>query len=133
MVVYGEWALRCSLSLSLKDLPNSRMYSTEQLMCGHLNLYIIPLFWSLLSLSIGAMRRVLRVLLPLKCTWIPPAVAGPIELLLQLVSITLCRGAFPSPLPSPNSPNSLYTLTPHTSQTPIPPISVAPSLVSTHS
>ena len=29
-----------------------------------------PTFWSLLSLSLGAMRRVLMVLLPLKCTWI---------------------------------------------------------------
>ena len=30
-----------------------------------------PTFWSLLSLSIGTMRRVLMVLLPLKCIWIP--------------------------------------------------------------
>ena len=35
-----------------------------------LNLYITPLFWSLLSLSLGTIRRVLMVLLPLKCTWI---------------------------------------------------------------
>ena len=30
-----------------------------------------PTFLSLLSLSLGAMRRVLMVLVPLKCTWIP--------------------------------------------------------------
>ena len=67
----GDGALRCSLSMSPRDLPHSPMYCSGQLMCGHLNLYITPHFWSLLSLSLGAMRRVLMVLVPLKCTWIP--------------------------------------------------------------
>ena len=41
----GDGAQRCSLSLSLKVLPDSPMYSSRQLMCGHLNLYIYtPLF-----------------------------------------------------------------------------------------
>ena len=67
----GDQALRCSFSLSLKVLPDSPMHSSGQLICGHLNLYMTPLLWSLLSLSLGAMRRVLMVLLPLKGTWIP--------------------------------------------------------------
>ena len=58
----GDGALRCSLNLSPKVLSDSPMYSSGQLMCGNLNLYIISLFWSLLSLSLGAMRRVLMVL-----------------------------------------------------------------------
>ena len=71
MVVYRGWALRCSLNLSPNDLPDSVMYSCGQLMSGHLDLYLTLLFGSLLHLSLGAMRRVLMLLLPLKCTQIP--------------------------------------------------------------
>ena len=53
----GDGALRCSLSLSPKVLLDSPIYSSGQLMCGHLNLYMNLLFWGLLSLSLGAMRR----------------------------------------------------------------------------
>ena len=54
------------MSLSTKVLPDSPMYSSGQLMCGHLNLYMTPLL-SLLSLSMGAMRRIeLNVTLNLK-------------------------------------------------------------------
>ena len=38
-----EWALRCSFSLSPNDLPDSPIYSSRQLLCGHLNQYITPL------------------------------------------------------------------------------------------
>ena len=48
-----DGALRCSFSLSPKVLPDYPIYSSSQLMCGHLNLYMTPLFWSLLSLSLG--------------------------------------------------------------------------------
>ena len=71
MAMMGDGPLRCSFSISLKVLPDSPIYSSGQLMCGHLHLYMTQLFWSLLSLSLGAMRRVLMVLLSLKCTWIP--------------------------------------------------------------
>ena len=37
-------ALKCSLGQSLKGLPDSPMYSSGQLICGHLNLYITPFF-----------------------------------------------------------------------------------------
>ena len=40
----GDGALRCSLSLFPNDLPDSPMYFSGQLMCGHLNLYMTPLF-----------------------------------------------------------------------------------------
>ena len=66
-----DWALRCSLSWTPKDLPDSSMYSSGQLMCWHLNLYVTPLFCNLLSLSLWAIRRVLMVLVPPRCTWIP--------------------------------------------------------------
>ena len=42
VLMYG--ALRCSFSLSPKDLPDSHMYSSEQLMCEHLNLFNTLLF-----------------------------------------------------------------------------------------
>ena len=71
IAMMGGGALRCSFSLSLNVLSNSPIYSSGQLMCGHLNLYMTPLFWRLLYLSLGAIRKVLMVLLPLKCTWIP--------------------------------------------------------------
>ena len=48
----GNEALRCSLSLSPMVLLESPLYFCGQLMCGHLNLYMTPLFWRLLSLSL---------------------------------------------------------------------------------
>ena len=71
MLVYRGWGLKCSLSWSPNDLPDSPTYFSGQLICGHLNLYITPLFCNLLSLSLGAIRSVLMVLVPLKCTGIP--------------------------------------------------------------
>ena len=40
-------------------------------MWGHVNLYIMPLFCSLWSLSLQAIRSVFTVFVPLKCTCIP--------------------------------------------------------------
>ena len=40
----GDGTLKSSFSLSLKALLDSPMYSSGQLMCGHLNLYKTPLF-----------------------------------------------------------------------------------------
>ena len=40
----GNGTLRCPLSLSPKVLLDSLIYSSGHLMCGHLNLYITPLF-----------------------------------------------------------------------------------------
>ena len=67
----GDGALRYSLSLFPKVLPDSPIYSSGQLIHGHLNLEMTPLFSILLSVSLGDMRRVFMVLVPLKCTWIP--------------------------------------------------------------
>ena len=66
----GDGALRYSLSLSPKVLPDSPIYSSRQLMCGHLNLWMTALFCSWLSLFLGVMRRIFIVLVPFKCTWI---------------------------------------------------------------
>ena len=38
-MVYGDRALTCSFSLSLKILPDCHIYFSGQLMHGHLNLY----------------------------------------------------------------------------------------------
>ena len=67
----GDGALRCSFTLSPNLLPDSPMYSSGQLICGHLNLYIVPLFCSLWSLSLGAMRSVFTVFVPLNQSCIP--------------------------------------------------------------
>ena len=71
MIVEGDGALRCSLSLSPNAMPVSPIYFSGQLICGHLYLYMTPLFCSLVSLSLSAMSRVLIVFEPLKCTCIP--------------------------------------------------------------
>ena len=68
------------LRLSQNDLPDSPIYSSGQLIYGHLKLYKTPLSWSLLSLILGVMRRILMVSHPLKCTWIPKL----LQLLLNL-------------------------------------------------
>ena len=52
VLMYGAGTLKCSFSLSPKDLPDSSLYSSGQLMCGQLNLDITLLFWYLLSLSL---------------------------------------------------------------------------------
>ena len=61
----GEGALRCSFILSPSVLPDSPMYCSGQFVC------MLPLFCSLWSLSLWAMRSVLTVLVPLKCTCMP--------------------------------------------------------------
>ena len=71
MMVDGEWALRCSLSLFPNSLPVPPIYSSGQFIYGLLYLYMIPLFCSLVSLSLDAMSSVLMVFEPLKCTCIP--------------------------------------------------------------
>ena len=58
-----DGALRCSLSLSTNALPVCPMYSSGQLICGHLN-FITPLFCSLVALSLGAVSSVLIVFEP---------------------------------------------------------------------
>ena len=67
----GEGALRCSLYFSPSVLPDSPMYSSVQLMLGHLYLYMTPLLVSLGSLSLGAISNCLTVFVSLKCTWMP--------------------------------------------------------------
>ena len=64
VLVDGGWgqAMRCSLSLFPNALPVSPMYSSGQLICGHLNLYITPPFCSLLSLPLGAITMEKKVL-----------------------------------------------------------------------
>ena len=62
----GDGALRCSFSLSPNVLPDSPMYCSGQFMWGYVNLYIMPLFCSLWSMSLGAIRSVVMVFVPLK-------------------------------------------------------------------
>ena len=58
------------LWVSPNALPVSPIYSSGQLIVGHLYLYMTPLFCSLVSLSLGTISKVLRVFEPLKCTCI---------------------------------------------------------------
>ena len=67
----GEGHFRCSLNLSLNVLEDSAMYSSLHSTLSHLNLYMMPLFMVVGSLSLGATRRSLMVLPPLKYTCIP--------------------------------------------------------------
>ena len=67
----GDGALKCSLSLSLNALPVSPMYSSGQSICGHLYLYMTPLFCSLMSLSSDTINSIFIVFEPLKSTCIP--------------------------------------------------------------
>ena len=64
----GFW---CSLNLSAKVLPDSPMYSSPHPCSLHWYLYMTPLLLLMESLSLGAMRRLLMVCPPLKCTCIP--------------------------------------------------------------
>ena len=64
----GEGAFRCSLNLSSKFLADSQMYSSSHSTLSHLYLYMTPLFFSIGSLSLGAMRRFLMVGPPFRCT-----------------------------------------------------------------
>ena len=59
MVIDGEGALRCSFNLSPKVLADSPMYSSSLSNLLHLYLYITLLFWVILSLALGAIRRLL--------------------------------------------------------------------------
>ena len=62
----GEGALRCSFKLSPNVLPDSPKYSSSHCYLFHLYLYITLLFCVMLSLSLGATRRLLMVLPSLK-------------------------------------------------------------------
>ena len=83
----GDGALRCSLSLSPNALPVSPMYSSGQLICGHLYLYMSPLFCSSVSLSLGAISSVFIVFEPLKCICISLLVAFLFEVFTQSLYI----------------------------------------------
>ena len=87
---YGD--LRCSLSLSQNNLPDSSMYSPGQLMCGHLHLYMTPCFWGSLSLSLGVKRRGFNGVTPFAVHQDPQAVTGPFELLPKSVYVWYCYG-----------------------------------------
>ena len=67
----GEGVLRCSLNLSAKFLADSLMYSSSHSTLLHLYLYMTPLFFMMVSLSLGAMRRFLMVSPPFRCTCTP--------------------------------------------------------------
>ena len=66
----GEGAFRCSLNLSPNVLEDSPIYSSLHSTLSHLNLYMMPLFFVIWSLSLGATSRSLVVLPPLKYTCI---------------------------------------------------------------
>ena len=67
----GEGAFRCSLNLSPNVLADSPMYSSSHSTLSHLYLYMMPLFLVIWSLSLGATRRSLMVLPPLKYNCMP--------------------------------------------------------------
>ena len=67
----GDGALKCSLYLSPNVLPDSPIYSSPQSTRPYLYTYITPLFFSMVSLSLGCTRRSLIVLPPLKYTSTP--------------------------------------------------------------
>ena len=77
------WTLRCSFSLSPQVLPDSPIYSSSQSAWVHLNWYITPLFWEMVSLSFGAIDNIQMVLLPLKFTCIPRSLHVFLKLLLR--------------------------------------------------
>ena len=68
----GEDTLRCSFNLSPKVIADSPMYFSTHSSLSYLYLYITLLFWMMFSLSLGATRRLLMVLPPLKWTWYLP-------------------------------------------------------------
>ena len=71
MLVNGGWGPQMFFEPVQNALPVSLTYSSRQLICGHLYLYMTPLFCSLVSLSLGAISKVLIMFKPLKCTCIP--------------------------------------------------------------
>ena len=71
VLVDGRRGPEVSLTLSPNVLPDSPMYGSGQFMWGPVDLYIMPLFCSLWSLSLGTIRGVLTVFVPLECTSIP--------------------------------------------------------------
>ena len=68
VTVVIDWGghLRCSLNLSPNVLADSPIYSSLHSTLSHLYLYMMPLFLEMWSLSLGATRRSLMVLPPLK-------------------------------------------------------------------
>ena len=62
----GEGSLSCSLNLSPKVLEVSPMYSSLHVSSPHWYQYIVPLFLSMGSLSLGLTNICLLVLFPLK-------------------------------------------------------------------
>ena len=69
--ILGKGGFWCSLNLSAKVLPDSPMYSSPHPCSLHWYLYITPLLLLMGSLSLGAIRRLLMVCPPLKCTCTP--------------------------------------------------------------
>ena len=67
----GEGCLRHSFLLSPRVIVVSPMHSSLQAIWLHWKLYMMPLFFSFGSWSLGFMRTCLMVVLPLKCTFIP--------------------------------------------------------------
>ena len=67
----GEGTFRCSLNLSPNVLAVSPIYSSSHSKLSHLNLYIMPLFFVMWSLSFGATNSSFMVFPHLKCTWMP--------------------------------------------------------------
>ena len=67
----GEGAFRCSLNLSPNVLAVSPIYSSSHSNLSHLNLYIMPLFFVVWSLSFGATSSSFKVLPLFKWTWMP--------------------------------------------------------------
>ena len=63
-----------------KILPDSPMQSPGQLMCGHLNLYIAPLFAVVVPV-LGGHEKGFYCAVPFEVHLDPQAVPGPFELL----------------------------------------------------
>ena len=67
----GDGALKCSLSVSPKVLPDSSVFFWAVPVRALEPVYYTQFFLFMVSLSLGAMSKVWMVLLPLKCTCMP--------------------------------------------------------------
>ena len=83
----GEGGSWCSLNLSAKFLADSPMYSSLHPCSLHLYLYMTPLLFVIVSLSLRAIRRLLMVCPPLKEHLNPKFLACPLYSLTKSLMV----------------------------------------------
>ena len=75
----GDGALRCSLSLSPNVLPDSPVYSSRQVMCGNLWLYMTLLFLKFVAPVLGGYEECFDGVTPFEMHLYCQVVACPFE------------------------------------------------------